>query len=325
MFRSSLAALFALVLSMHQIAWAAVQEIALKGSEHLLISVPDAVINFQATVGAKNLRINLIDVAQEDFSIQTQGDQILIQAKNTDKESFGKLTPGKKHIIEISGRALPVEVHAFEAQVQLTHWSKEALIHIQKGRLNSKDGAGTLKAHLQNGDISILDHQGLVSLDTYKGNVLIKNLSGDLAIENFAGETNIEKARGFLSFNQGLGGTKILGSSGSLQFEVSKGNFSVQNFLGRVEGQTIEAPVSVQMANDTEIHLKSKSGKIIVSVAPTSGALLNITSQEGDVFGPSYLKVSREANQKSLRGRLKGEIQKGSIVIRSQEGAINIR
>jgi hypothetical protein len=304
---------------------AATTELPVKGTERILISVPEAVINLQATPGAKTLKINLTDSAQDDFLILTQDNTIQIKPKEAlQKENFGKLAP-KKRIIEISGRALPVEIHAFDGQVQLTRWSREALVHLQKGRVVSKEGAGHLKAHSQTGDITVLDHQGQVTLDTYKSNITVRNHSGDMDIENFTGETTIDKAKGFLSFNQGLGTTKIMGSSGSLQFEVNKGNFNVHSFLGRVEGQTIEGPVTVQMANDSEVNLKSKSGKVTVVSSPTSGALLNLTNQDGEIFAPNYLRVSRDGGMKTLRGRLKGDATKGSIVIRSQEGSINIR
>jgi len=299
-------------------------EISVRGTDKILISVPEAVMNFQAT-NSKTLRINLADAAAEDYVLTNEGGVYQIRPKDpVAKENFGQWTP-KKRLIEVQGPAVPLEIHAFDGQIQLTKWSKEALIHVQKGRVVSKEGSGGILLHSQSGEIQVLDHQGRVEVDAYKANVTIRNLNGDANIENFSGETVIDKAKGFLSFNQGQGVTKILASSGTVQFEVIKGVLNIQNFQGRVEGQTQDGPVTVTMAPEGEVSLKSQSGRVTVQAPKESGAALNLTTQEGDIVVPNYLKVNREGSQKSLRARLKGDAQKGSIFVRSQAGSIIIR
>lgn len=305
-------------------AFAAALDFPVQGREKILISVPDAVITFQATA-SKVLRVNLVDAAADDYVAGNDGTNIQIRPKDAvTKENFGQWAP-KKRVIEIQGPALPVEIHAFEGQIQLNKWAREALIHVQKGRITSKEGSASLQLHSQNGDILVQDHQGRVEVDAYKSNVVIRSLTGDADIENFSGDTLIEKTKGFLSLNQGQGPTKILASSGTVQFEVTKGVLNIQNFQGRVEGQTQEGPVTVGIAPDSEVSLKSKSGRVTVQAPPDSGASLNLTTQEGEITVPAYLKVNRDGSQKSLRARLKGEAQKGSIFVRSQEGSIIIR
>jgi DUF4097 and DUF4098 domain-containing protein YvlB len=308
-----------------QAVQAAALEVPLRGTEKISISVPEAVISLQANPQAKTLRVNLGDAAAEEYSITSDGTTLLILPKEpVTKENFGQFQP-KKRIIEIQGPALPVEIHAFEGQVQLTKWSREALVHVQKGRIVSREGTGSLLLHSQNGEIQVLDHQGRLDVDAYKSSVVVKELTGDADIENFSGETTIDKAKGFLSLNQGQGSTKVTGSSGTVQFELAKGVLNIQNFQGRVEGQTQEGPVTVNMAAETEVSLKSQSGRVTVQAPPNSGASLNLTTQEGDIVVPNYLKVNRDGSQKTLRARLKGENQKGSVLVRSQEGSIIIR
>lgn len=305
-------------------AHAVVQEYQIKGNEKLLISIPEAVINVQGT-SAKTLRLNLNDGASEDYALRTEGTTIRIEPKEASQNGFLVKAPPKKRVIEISGASIPLEIHAFDGQVQINKWSKEALLHLQKGRLVSRDGAATVIAHSQNGDIQVLDHQGKVDIDAYKSTVTVRNLNGDASIENFSGETLIDKTKGFISLNQGQGNTKITASNGTLQFELTKGILNVQAFQGRVEGQTQEGPVNVSMASEGEVNIRSQNGRVTIHTPANSGAFLNLTSVEGDIQVPNYLRVSRDGSQKTLKGRLKGDTRKGSVVVRSQEGAIIIR
>jgi len=323
------AALFVAIVQLYLFsALGAMTEVPVKGNEKILISVPEAVIHVQGTSqgsSAKTLKINLNEGASEDYMIRMEGSVIRIEPKEASQNGFLVKPAAKKRSIEISGPSVQLEIHAFEGQIQLAKWSKEALLHLQKGRILSREGAATLIAHSQSGEIQILDHQGRVEVDAYRSAVIVKNLNGDADLENFSGETNVDKTRGFLSLNQGQGNTKITASSGTLQFEVSKGILNVQSFQGRVEGQTQEGPVNVSMASEGEVNIRSQNGRVTVHTPADSGAFLNLTSVEGDIQVPNYLRVVREGSQKALKGRLKGSTQKGSVVVRSQEGAIVIR
>ncbi len=323
----SWASLFVVTMSFFAIsAGAAVSsEIPLKGGEKILISVPDAVINVQAT-SAKTLSVRLLEAAADDFNVQTAGSVIRVEANDkSSKENLGKVSPARKKVIEISGPSLPLEIHLFEGQVNLTRWGKEALVHLQKGRITSREGLASLNLHSQSGEIQVLDHQGRVAVDSYKASLTVRNLTGDADLENFAGETLVDKARGFLSVTQGPGSSKVLSSGGTLQFETTKGVTNIQAFQGRVEGQTQEGPVNVTMTTDSEVNVRSQNGRVTVQTPANSGAALNIATVEGEIQSPSYLPVVREGSQKSLRGRMKGEAGKGSVMVRTQSGVVVIR
>jgi len=297
----------------------------LKNFDRLLISVPEATLRINGEAGAKTLRVSLQESAAEDFEVQLNGARLEIHPKaEIDKESFGQVS-AKKRVIEITGAPVALEVHIFSGQVQLSDWSKDSLIHVQKGKVLARNGSAALVAHVQNGELMVLDHQGKLNADTYKATVQIKSLTGDADIESFLGDTQIDRAKGFLSLKQGQGSSKIVNSSGTLQFELTKGVLNSQGFNGRVEGQTQEGPVNITVDGDSDVNVKSQSGRVTIRPSSKSGAWLNVTSAEGDIYGPSYMRVSREGSQKSLRGRLRGDVQKGSIVVRSQDGVIVIR
>lgn len=297
----------------------------MKGNEKILVSVPDAQIVVIGSPGATSVKVNLLDAAQDEIQVQTRDGQIEVMAKDTSKEKWGAQASGKKRVIEISGATMPIEIHLFDGNVTLTKWDKDALVQIQKGKLISKSGTGHLTAHVQKGEAVIQDHNGKVSLDSYSAKVSVQELNGDLDLENFTGESVIEKAKGYMSLSLGSGLTKVLASGGSLQFENNKGVFTSQAFSGRIEGKTQEGPVTVQMSTEGEANIKSQAGKVTIKAVGGQGTLLSLLSTEGDIFLPAYLKVSRDNSGKSFRGRLRGDAQKGSVVVRSQTGNIVVQ
>lgn len=307
-----------------QAALSAVTEIPVKGGEKILISVPAADFKIHGQSG-KVLRVNLNAEASEDFALRREGNQIRIEPKEASQNGFLTKPSPKKHVIEISGPSLNLEIHAFEGQIHLNKWNKEALLHLQKGHIVSRDGSGSLIAHAQTGEIEVFNHQGRLEVDSYKANISVQNLNGDADLESFLGETEVNKAKGFLSLNQGQGSSKITDSSGTLQFELAKGILNVRGFQGRVEGQTQEGPVNVSMSTGSEINIRSQNARVTVHADSKSGAYLNLATVEGQIYVPNYLRVSRDGSQKYLKGRLKGESRKGSVLVRSQEGVIVIR
>ena len=99
----------------------------------------------------------------------------------------------------------------------------------------------------------------------------------------------------------------------------------MQAFQGRLEGQNQEGTVTIQMAMDSEVDVKAKAGKVNITPPAASGASVNLFTVDGEIFVPKELKVNRLSSEKSVRGRLRGEAQRGSIVVRSQEATILVK
>ena len=111
----------------------------------------------------------------------------------------------------------------------------------------------------------------------------------------------------------------------SLQFNLGKGTFVSQKFKGRMEGNSLEGTVQVSLFPDEFLSMKLNNGKLQVFAPANHGVALNILTQEGEIYGPNYLKIYRDGTQKILRSRLKGDVSKSSIFVRSQEGHIFIK
>lgn len=227
--------------------------------------------------------------------------------------------------IEIWGPSIPAEIQLRGGAVTVQKWSKDLKVSVTQGRVNALNGAGSLQVYVQKGDVTIQDHNGKVETDSYNGSMTLRNIQGDVDASLFAGQLQIEKVRGFLSLATQQSNGKINQGSGTIQFENGKGSLNIQGFQGRMEGQNQDGSVTVSMALDSEVDVNSKSGKVAVQLPPASGALLNLMTVEGEIFVPSELKVTKLSAEKSVRGRLRGDAQRGSVFVRSQDGTISVK
>lgn len=305
-------------------------EVAPHDVERIVVIGLGAQVQLTSQPTAPKLRVTGLDDTTEEgqFALERKDRVLFIKMQEySDKrewiEALGRAP--KKKLIEFIGPAVPVEIQLREGQVTSQKWDKELRIAIGKGKVTSQGGAALLFAQLQNGDVAVQDHQGKLVADVYKGNLTVRNLQGDLEGSVFSGVMTVEKSKGFLLVNTAQAAAKVLQSSGTLQFENGKGSLMTQQFRGRVDGQTGEGTVTLGILPDTDVHLKSQQGRVSVQTTPGSGAFLNLVSAEGDIQVPGELRVQRSATERSVRGRLRGKEQKGTIVIRSQEGNILVK
>lgn len=256
---------------------------------------------------------NVIEIRMNEFS-----------SKKTWLGALPKPSPHSKKI-EILGTSIPVDINLRGGSVTAQKWSKDLKVSMTQGRANLSNGQGATQVYVQKGDVSIVDHTGKVEADSYNGTMTLRNIQGDVGASLFAGQMQIEKVRGFLSLEAQQSNSKVTSSSGTIQFENGRGSLNIQSFQGRMEGQNQEGAVTIGMALDSEVDVKSKAGRIQIQAPPSSGATVNLLTNEGEIFVPSELKVTKLSAEKSVRGRLRGDAQRGSIFVRSQDGTISVK
>ncbi|HEY8272693.1 MAG TPA: hypothetical protein VIG33_17495 [Pseudobdellovibrionaceae bacterium] len=305
-------------------------EVTPQDIERIVILGLEAQVQLSGQSTAQKLRISGVDETNEpgQFALERKERILFIKMqeypdKKSWKEALSRVP--KRKILELTGVPIPVEIQLREGQVNSQKWNKELKISLIKGKVFSVGGSTSLSIQLQNGEASVQDQTSKLMADVYKGKLQVRNLQGDLDASVFSGSLNIEKSKGFLSINTAQSSAKVLQSSGTLQFENGKGSVMTQQFVGRVDGQTGEGPVSLGILPDTDIHVKSTKGRVSVQTVAGSGAFVNLLSTDGEILVPAELKVNRSAAEKSVRGRLRGGEQKGSIVVRSQEGSIVVK
>lgn len=306
-------------------------EVAPQDVERIVVVGLEANVQLIGQPAAPKLRVSGIDDTSEPgrFALEKKDRVLFVKMQEfSDKKEWKEAltkSSGKRRVLEFVGASVPVEIQLRDGQVSSQKWSKELKISLVKGKVTSLGGSASLSVQLQNGDASIQDQSSKVVADVYKGNLTVKNLQGDLEGSVFSGAMTVEKSKGVLSVTTTQSSAKILQSSGTLQFENGKGSIVTQQFGGRVDGQTSEGAVSLGILPDTDVHVKSTTGRVSVQTVAGSGAMLNLLSTEGEITVPGELRVNRTATEKSVRGRLRGGEQKGTIVVRSQEGNIVVK
>lgn len=301
--------------------------LVLKGLEaHVMISAVPA-----AGQSAGTLRVAGVEESgPEGTYILTKKDNVIeirMNEHSGKKTWLGILPKAGAQVkkIDISGVAIPAELHLRGGVVTSQKWSKDLKVSMTQGRVSLFNGVGAAQVYLQKGDVSVIDHAGKVVADSYSGNMSLKNIQGDVDASLFSGQLNVEKVRGFLSLATQQSTGKVNLSSGTIQFENGKGTLNIQAFQGRMEGQNQEGSVIIGMALDSEVDVKSKSGRISITAPPSSGSAINLLTVEGEILVPNELKVTKLSAEKFVRGRLRGDAQRGSIFVRSQDGSISVK
>ncbi len=278
-------------------------------------------------VPSSSIRVVLDSAGESNLDVSLMkgglGGGDLLQIR--EKEELLKKKSPRKLKVSVFGRPVPVEVHLLGGEVSLSKWSKDAYIHLQKGNLYDRDGRGILMAHLVKGDLTVVGREGKLVVDNVHAGIFVKRHKGNLDIQNFIGNITLENVDGSTTLLSHQGELKIRGGRGGLQFETQKSSLSIARYEGRVEGLTQEGSVVIESGREPDVSVRTISGRVSVSTASSSGALLNLSTSEGEIIVPSYLRVNKGGGQRSLRGRLRGELQKGVIQVRSQEGTILVK
>ncbi len=298
-------------------------EVTLHGNEKLLLKLAEAHVTLVQSNSAK-LKITL----REGDALNVEVKNGVIQIMSLDQDVFvtaGNNSKRKNSVIEISGPSLSADVHVYEGLISAQSWSKDAILHLQKGKIQTKDCVAALKIHSQSGEVLVQGNHGRLEINTYKAKVIVRNQDGALNVDNFAGETLLEKNKGAVEINVGQGAAKLMQNSGSLQFDMQKGNLTVSAHSGRIEGQNGEGNLTLSSVGESDVSVKSKSGRVVVQTPAGSGALLNVSTAEGELALPGSLRPNHDGSGKSFRGRMAGVGAKGSVVVHSQQGSIVIR
>jgi hypothetical protein len=306
-------------------------DIAPQEIDRIVVVGLEAQVSLQGQANAAKLRVNGIGETSEpgQFVLEKRERILYIRMQEySDKKEWKEALArpiAKRKNLDFAGAPIPMEIQLRDGHVNAQKWNKEIKIALVKGRVVSSGGTASLAVQIQNGDAIVHDQTSKLSADIYKGQLQVKNLQGDLDGSVFTGGLNVEKSKGFLQISTGQAAAKIIQSSGTLQFENVKGTVITQQFAGRVDGQTAEGGVNLSISPDTDVHVKSNSGRVTVQTASGSGAMLNLTTADGEITAPNEIHITRSATEKTVRGRLRGGEQKGTITVRSQEGNIIIK
>lgn len=297
-------------------------DIPLRGNERLQIRAHDVHLTWVQAPGAV-LHVRGLSESQG----VRRGDLLIFDLKEGgSKEDFANLSKKKEGVfrVEIQGPSMPLDLTLHDGQVNLNQLSHEIKVQMIQGSIKVSHSRGPLMLRLHRGQISVLDAAGKGQYDVYSGQVSLKQVE-DSEVNLFTGSLDIQGIKGRLALNTQSTQSKVSAMEGTLTLDSQKGSLALTQFQGRLEGKTVEGLVTAQFQPETEVHLKSKSGRFNFTLPANSGAYLNLWTREGDLVVPKELSVSRSPSEKSARGRLRGESQKINITAHTSEGAVVIK
>ena len=264
----------------------------------------------------------------DSFVFERKDGTLWIHAKESDnrKEWKDGLKEWErtKASLEISGPALPTEIHLRQGSVYLLKWNKDARVELREGSVHVAQSNGAFRLNLHKGEVVASDVGGRLNLDMYQGSVSLKQMNVDADLRLFGSSLNVDGGRGHWSVAASNANAKLAKFSGTLQLDLSKGSLSATAFQGRAEGQAGESSVTLAGLPETDVNLKSTNGRLQVSLPPATGAFLNLATMDGELVGPPDVRVNRTATEKTIRTRYRGE---GSLTVtlRSQDGNIVVK
>lgn len=305
-------------------------ETSVQEGDRLVIKGLEAHIQLTGLPG-KSLKITGVNDSDSagSYTVEKKNNTIEIKMNEYDskRDWMNNLSLSGKNAkkIEIAGLPIATEISLKNGSVVAQKWSKDLKANLTQGRFSSTDGAGSLKVYVQKGEVRITNHKGRVNTDSYSGLQNLKNISGDVEASQFAGQFSSEKTEGFFSLAMQQGTAKVNQGTGTLRFDNGKGTISVEQFKGRLEGETQEGAVNIKMTLDSEVDVKAKTGKVTVQTPANSGVRLNLLTTEGEIYAPKGIYVNKLPTEKNVRQRMRGDAQRGSIFVRSQEGTILVK
>lgn len=301
-------------------------EMTVEEGDQLRIQGLHAQVTLNGTTGGSSLKVK--GLGENGFTFERKDKVLWIHGKESDnrKEWKENLKAWEKlpTAIEITGGSLPTEIHLRQGGVQINKWGKEVRLDLRDGNVAINQSSGAFRLNLQKGNVTVAKSSGRLMLDMFQGQVTLNDLNADADLHLFSSSLAADGGKGHWSLFSSNANAKIQKFAGTLQLDLSKGSLSATAFQGRAEGQTGESSVTLAVLPETDVNLKSVSGRLQVNLPPQTGVFLNLAAGDGEIVGPSDLRVSRTATEKTLRARYRGEGSL-SVTLRTQDGNIVVK
>ena len=228
-----------------------------------------------------------------------------------------------RFIIEGHVPAVHLEVAVRKGNIRVENHIGAVKLQLLVGDITILGGEGPLAVTHQEGILSVRGHRGSVRCESYQGKVFAEAIKGNLEIENFMGETSVKASEGSLNLTSSRGTSRISGQKGRMDFWQGRGTLSIDDLQGSLKGQTQQGSVVASLGGEADVRLTSQEGPISLKLKD-SKALLQLSTQDGNIFVPSPLRVTDMGSQKYVRGRLSGNVG-GSVVVKSDSGVIRVQ
>ena len=198
-------------------------------------------------------------------------------------------------------------------------------------RLRASATLATLRATPDHGDVRyevsvpagvrVLMHtnSGNLTASGVKGDIEAVNLSGDIRLTDISGLAKVETVSGDVVGSRLLGGARIETTSGDVTLTSGDGEIVVDNTSGTivladvrsdaVRAESVSGDVRFQgtIATTGQYEFSSHSGNIRLTLPPSAGALLTLSTYSGSInsdFPITLQQSSSGSEEKQLQFRL---------------------
>ncbi|MEC9282647.1 MAG: hypothetical protein VX642_08035 [Bdellovibrionota bacterium] len=260
--------------------------------------------------------IKLSGVSAEDLEIVQEANKIKVRVKSIDLSKelfvFGQFSGA---LLKLSGKSISADLQ--ELEVSKTDIATEKL------SLVWKKNTGDLLVKTINGAIEVSDNSGAFNFTSYDSNLKLLNHTGDVSIEAHKGLLDLEKIKGKLSLNSNQSKLNLDGLEGDFYLESYQPNVNTKNVDGYQKITSKGGEFAIGVSSGERFRINSEEARIRVLMPSSSGAHINIGTEDGDLYYPKYLDLKRYPNLKVAIGRLRGR-SGGSVFARSTKGSIKI-
>jgi hypothetical protein len=226
--------------------------------------------------------------------------------------------------IDIRSRSVPIVVAWKEGDIRLKGWKSASQITHYKGAIHADATKEALRIMSIEGDVEVSNHIGRLNIDTYRSKVTLLKVIGNSQIHNFSGQLRLEQCKGDVQLSSSKGRNTLDAQKGALEFNLDAGELNLTKYSGPIRGKTEQGSVSAQLVGTADFKVRSDSGRVAIAVPRSSGARVNLVSEEGNIAIQFGIKVDRLENMKIGRGTLSGK-ESGVIQVKSHSGDIRLR
>ena len=228
-----------------------------------------------------------------------------------------------RYDIVIRGPSLPVLASWRQGFVQVVGWQDKIDLSLLNGKLSVRDSKAELSIQGAQLDFDLSQHQGKVRFVADKGDLRVASSQGDLDLQLMDGQVRIFDFLGQLKWNSERALFVSQRGGGAWQLTSQKGPVEISQFKGQLKGQGEKALWKVQVAELSEVDIRSNSGPVKLQWRK-GAAKAFLSSQSGSINAPRSTRVRREQNGVSSWLSQWGEGQLGQIFVKTQTGSISL-
>jgi hypothetical protein len=264
------------------------------------------------------------------FAIRRDEQNLIIEWKGpstaAEFEPWLKNSPELNLEIGIASRIAALEVQLRDGAIQLQGVRSPATVFGNDINLNISQQEGRVLVRGSKVEALLQSLKGGLNFESLTGKLSVSQTEGDLQIVTYSSEVAIAQSQGGISLRAHDGAVKLNKTTGWLDLDLVRANFSCMSHEGAVRGRIEDGSVNIDLDASADVILQSAKANIGIKVPETSGAMVRVSSEMGQVTAPEAVRLVPGGSAiRQYNGRLSGTQTKGSITINSKDGNVRIR